>query len=122
MQWAAPTRRWVRNPAMRWEGANEHGAPLPFEVMALSEFLGREVAAGRIKVKKIGQTTTFHDPCQIIRKTFDLTPKGIIDSLNLRRPVFKETARYGHFGRNHPDYTWEKTDKADALRSAAGLS
>jgi S-adenosylmethionine synthetase len=57
----------------------------------------------------------------IIRKNFDLTPKGIIDSLNLRRPIFRKTAAYGHFGKNDPDFTWEKTDKAAALRKEAGL-
>ena len=58
---------------------------------------------------------------KLIRKHFALKPRGIIDMLNLRRPIFKETARFGHFGRNHPDYTWERTDKAEALRSDGGL-
>lgn len=58
---------------------------------------------------------------KLIRKHFSLKPKGIIESLNLRRPIFKETARYGHFGRNHPDCTWERTDKAEILRQEAGL-
>ncbi len=56
-----------------------------------------------------------------IRKHFYLTPKGIIDSLHLRRPIYKETARHGHFGRNVSNYTWEKTDKAEILRKEAGL-
>jgi len=50
-----------------------------------------------------------------------LTPRGIIDSLNLRRPIYKKTAAYGHFGRNDPDFTWEATDKAAKLASDAGL-
>jgi len=54
-----------------------------------------------------------------IREIFPLTPKGIIESLNLRRPIFKKTAAYGHFGRNDPDFTWELTNKADALKAAA---
>ncbi len=58
---------------------------------------------------------------KLIRKHFPLKPKGIIELLNLRRPIFKETARYGHFGRNHPDYTWERTDKAEGMRRDAGL-
>jgi S-adenosylmethionine synthetase len=53
-----------------------------------------------------------------VREQFQLTPKGIIESLNLRRPIYKKTAAYGHFGRKDPDFTWEKTDKADALRGA----
>ncbi len=58
---------------------------------------------------------------QLVRKHFSLKPRGIIESLNLKRPIYEETARFGHFGRNHPDYTWERTDKADALREDAGV-
>ncbi|MGA9771978.1 MAG: methionine adenosyltransferase [Blastocatellia bacterium] len=57
----------------------------------------------------------------LVRDHFNLTPGGIIESLNLRRPIFKLTAAYGHFGRSEPEFTWERTDKADALRRAAGL-
>lgn len=58
---------------------------------------------------------------KLIRKNFDLTPKGMIESLNLRRPIFKKTAVYGHFGRDDDDFTWEKTDKAAILKKEAGL-
>ena len=57
----------------------------------------------------------------LIRENFQLTPRGIIESLNLRRPIYKKTASYGHFGRNEPEFTWEHTDKADKLRTQAGL-
>lgn len=57
----------------------------------------------------------------IIREYFSLTPKGIIETLDLRRPIYKDTAAYGHFGRSGPSFTWERTDRADALRKAAGL-
>jgi S-adenosylmethionine synthetase len=57
----------------------------------------------------------------LIRATFKLTPRGIIESLDLRRPIYKKTAAYGHFGRNDPDFTWEKTDKAAKLASEAGV-
>ena len=57
----------------------------------------------------------------IIRAHFKLTPRGIIDSLNLRRPIYKKTAAYGHFGRNDPDFTWESTAKAAKLAADAGL-
>jgi S-adenosylmethionine synthetase len=57
----------------------------------------------------------------LIRDHFKLTPKGIIESLNLRRPIYKDSARDGHFGRELPNFTWEKTDKASALKKAAGL-
>jgi len=58
----------------------------------------------------------------LVRANFKLTPKGIIESLNLRRPIYRKTAAYGHFGRNDADFTWEKTDKADALREQAGVA
>jgi len=57
----------------------------------------------------------------LIREFFALTPKGIIETLDLRRPIYKATAAYGHFGRSGPGFTWERADRADALRKAAGL-
>jgi S-adenosylmethionine synthetase len=57
----------------------------------------------------------------ILRDLFVLTPRGIIESLNLRRPIYKKTAAYGHFGRTEPEFTWEQTDRANELRKAAGL-
>jgi len=57
----------------------------------------------------------------LVRETFKLTPKAIIETLDLRRPIYKPTAAYGHFGRTGAGFTWEKTDRADALRKAAGL-
>ena len=56
----------------------------------------------------------------LVRKNFQLTPRGIIDSLNLRRPIYRKTAAYGHFGRKDPDFTWESTDKAGALAQQSG--
>jgi S-adenosylmethionine synthetase len=56
---------------------------------------------------------------QLVRENFQLTPRGIIDSLKLRRPIYKKTAAYGHFGRKDPDFTWEATDKASRLREQA---
>ena len=58
----------------------------------------------------------------LVRKTFPLTPSGIIKHLDLRRPIYRKTASGGHFGRFEPEFTWEQTDKADALRKAAGAT
>lgn len=58
---------------------------------------------------------------KLIRNNFPLTPKGIIDALDLRRPIYRKTAAYGHFGRDDKDFTWEKTDKAKTLKKEAGL-
>jgi S-adenosylmethionine synthetase len=55
-----------------------------------------------------------------VRANFKLTPKGIIETLNLRRPIYKKTAAFGHFGRTEPEFTWERTDKVEALRGDAG--
>jgi len=67
---------------------------------------------------KIAESTLI----DMIRKHFKLTPKGIIESLNLRRPIYRESARHGHFGRELPTFAWEKTDKAAALRSEASAA
>jgi S-adenosylmethionine synthetase len=57
----------------------------------------------------------------LVREHFQMTPRGIMESLQLRRPIFKKTAAYGHFGRTEPEFSWERTDKAEALRAAAGV-
>jgi len=67
---------------------------------------------GRVKEDRI---------VKLVRSNFDLTPKGIIDHLKLRRPIYKKTAAYGHFGKNDPDFTWEQTDKAETLKKQAGI-
>jgi S-adenosylmethionine synthetase len=54
----------------------------------------------------------------LIRNNFDLRPRGLIEMLDLRRPIYQSTAAYGHFGREEDDFTWEKTDKAAELRKA----
>ena len=58
---------------------------------------------------------------QIIRDHFQLTPRGIIESLNLRRPIYRKTTNYGHFGRSEPEFSWEMTDKAASMKKQAGL-
>jgi len=58
---------------------------------------------------------------RLVREHFGLKPKEIIESLDLRRPIYLPTAAYGHFGRSGPGFTWEKTDKAEALKRAAGV-
>jgi S-adenosylmethionine synthetase len=59
---------------------------------------------------------------QLVREHFDLRPAAILRDLDLRRPIYRNTAAYGHFGRDDRDFTWERTDRADALRAAAGLA
>ncbi|MDX6519094.1 MAG: S-adenosylmethionine synthetase, partial [Gaiellaceae bacterium] len=59
---------------------------------------------------------------ELVREHFDLRPAAILRDLDLRRPIYQKTAAYGHFGRDDHDFTWERTDKADALREAAGVA
>ena len=59
---------------------------------------------------------------RLVRDQFDLRPAALVEALNLRRPIYRQTAAYGHFGRNEPGFTWENTDQAAALRAAAGLA
>ena len=59
---------------------------------------------------------------ELVRQHFDLRPAAILRDLDLRRPIYQKTAAYGHFGRDDHDFTWERTDKADALRAAAGVN
>jgi S-adenosylmethionine synthetase len=59
---------------------------------------------------------------ELVRKNFSLTPKGIIESLNLRRPIYRQTAAYGHFGRTEAEFTWEATDKAAALAEQSSVA
>jgi S-adenosylmethionine synthetase len=57
----------------------------------------------------------------LVNEHFDLRPKGIIQMLDLLRPIYEKTAAYGHFGREEPEFTWERTDRVAQLRNAAGL-
>jgi S-adenosylmethionine synthetase len=82
------------------------GVADPVSIMVHTE------GTGRIPEEKI---------TQIVRDHFKLTPRGIMEELDLRRPIYKKTAAFGHFGRTEPEFTWERTDKAAALRSAAGV-
>jgi S-adenosylmethionine synthetase len=59
---------------------------------------------------------------ELVRENFDLRPAAILQGLDLRRPIYAKTAAYGHFGRDDRDFSWERTDKAAALRGAAGLN
>ena len=75
-----------------------------------------------IHVDAFGTGKVPHDKLvDLIRKNFDMTPKGIIQTLDLRRPIYRKTAAYGHFGRTEPEFTWERTDKAATLKKEAGL-
>lgn len=75
-----------------------------------------------IYVDEFGTGKVDHETVvKLIRDNFDLTPKGIMDALDLRRPIYQKTAAYGHFGRTEKEFTWEHTNKADDLRKQAGL-
>jgi S-adenosylmethionine synthetase len=82
------------------------GVAKPINVTVYTE------GTGRISDARIAELVLAH---------FDLRPKGIIRMLDLLRPIYRKTAAYGHFGRDEPEFTWEATDKVEALREAAGL-
>jgi S-adenosylmethionine synthetase len=82
------------------------GVADPVSVMVHTE------GTGRIPEEKI---------TQIVREHFKLTPRGIMEELDLRRPIYRKTAAFGHFGRTEPEFTWERTDRAAALKAAAGV-
>ena len=78
--------------------------------------------AGRIRPDNTFGTGKIDDEqiCELIRKTFPLSPSGIIKYLDLRRPIYRKTAAGGHFGRSEPEFSWEKTNMAANLSEAAG--
>ena len=82
------------------------GVPEPVSIMVRTD------GTGTIPERRIEE---------IVRRQFDFRPRAIIEYLNLRRPIFRKTAAFGHFGRNDPDFTWENTDRAKDLRKAAGI-
>ena len=71
--------------------------------------------------RRHGQDLRTRKIAELVNAHFDLRPKGIIQMLDLLRPIYRKTAAYGHFGRDEPEFTWEATDKVEALRAAAGL-
>ena len=81
---------------------------VPFPVSIMIETFGTE----KVEVSKIEKA---------VKQVFDCTPAGIAETLNLKQPIYRKTASYGHFGREDADFTWEKTNKAEELREAAGL-
>ena len=75
-----------------------------------------------INVKTFGTCVISDDHLiEVIKKVFDLRPKAIIQQLDLLRPIYHKTAAYGHFGRERPEFTWERTDRVEELKSAAGI-
>ena len=88
--------------------AQQHGMPVAQPVSLLVQTFG---------TSKLSEDRLV----QIVRDTFDLRPKGLIAMLDLLKPIYQLTAAYGHFGRTEDSFSWEKTDKVDALKAAAGI-
>jgi S-adenosylmethionine synthetase len=89
----------------------------PTKVDRSAAYMARHVAKNTGGTGRVSEQML----AKLVRDKFALTPRGIIDELKLRRPVYKATAAYGHFGRDEDGFTWEKTDKAESLREAAGI-
>ena len=91
----------------------------PLTAAALTSAIAEPVS---VLVETFGTALVAEDRiAKAVRRVFGLTPRQIMDQLDLRRPIYEKTAAYGHFGRNEKSFTWERTDKAEELASAAGL-
>ena len=109
--------------AMRWVAKNLVGAGLADRAEVQVAYAIGQAAPVGLYVETFG--TEKVDPLKIekaVREVFDLRPLAIINDLDLRRPVYKKTAAHGHFGRNEPEFTWERLDRVEALRSAVSAS
>ncbi|MCM3437474.1 MULTISPECIES: methionine adenosyltransferase [Rothia] len=109
--------------AMRWVAKNIVGAGLADRAEVQVAYAIGQAAPVGLYVETFG--TEKVDPLKIekaVREVFDLRPLAIINDLDLRRPVYKKTAAHGHFGRNEPEFTWERLDRVEALRSAVSAS
>jgi S-adenosylmethionine synthetase len=108
--------------AMRWVAKNAVAAGLADRLeVQVAYAIGRAAPVG-LYVETFGTGHVSDEAITAaIRDVFDLRPQAIIDDLDLLRPVYAQTAAYGHFGRELPEFTWERTDRVDALRAAAGL-
>ncbi|MCT2085544.1 methionine adenosyltransferase [Microbacterium enclense] len=108
--------------AMRWVAKNAVAAGLADRLeVQVAYAIGKANPVG-LYVESFGTAHVADETIvNAIREVFDLRPKAIIDQLDLLRPIYAQTAAYGHFGRELPDFTWERTDRVDALRTAAGL-
>ncbi|GAA5197833.1 methionine adenosyltransferase [Microbacterium jejuense] len=108
--------------AMRWVAKNAVAAGLADRLeVQVAYAIGKAKPVG-LYVETFGTGRVADDVItRAILDVFDLRPKAIIEQLDLLRPIYAQTAAYGHFGRELPDFTWERTDRADALRAAAGL-
>ena len=108
--------------AMRWVAKNAVAAGLADRLeVQVAYAIGKAKPVG-LYVETFGTGRVADDVItNAILEVFDLRPAAIIDQLDLLRPIYAQTAAYGHFGRELPDFTWERTDRADALRAAAGL-
>ncbi|MCB1281724.1 MAG: methionine adenosyltransferase domain-containing protein, partial [Salinibacterium sp.] len=108
--------------AMRWVAKNAVAAGLADRLeVQVAYAIGKAAPVG-LYVESFGTGTVDDDTIlRAIRSVFDLRPSAIIRDLDLLRPIYRQTATYGHFGRELPDFTWERLDRVDALRAEAGL-
>ena len=108
--------------ATRWVAKNIVAAGLAKRAELQVAYAIGVVAPGQLRPRDVRDrdTSTRTRSCAAVREVFDLRPAAIVDALDLKRPGYQETAAYGHFGREGDRFTWERTDRADALRAAAG--
>ena len=124
----APYQFDLARKVLSIDGAVVEMTDKEFELAAfLFRNLGRLLSRGHLLEAVWGRnpdlaTRTVDTHISRVRSKLNLRPGAIIDALDLRRPIYRKTAAYGHFGRELPEFTWERTDKADELRKACGLA
>jgi S-adenosylmethionine synthetase len=108
--------------AMRWVAKNVVAAELASKCeVQVAYAIGKARPVG-LFVETFGTGVVPNERIQqAVTEVFDLRPAAIINDLNLKRPIYRQTSAYGHFGRELPDFTWERTDRAAALKQAAGV-
>jgi S-adenosylmethionine synthetase len=108
--------------AMRWVAKNVVAAGLASKCeVQVAYAIGKARPVG-LFVETFGTGVVPNERIQqAVTEVFDLRPAAIINDLNLKRPIYRQTSAYGHFGRELPDFSWERTDRADALKQAAGV-
>ena len=116
------TAQLTKKEKKEWKKKLKKTSPEQFKRMYdENASLKSEVSSMQGQLSSVQSTMSDKDAkiAELVAEHFDLRPRGIIEMLDLLRPIYQQTAAYGHFGREEKDFTWEKTDKADALRAAA---
>ena len=104
-----------------FDGIEPLSRDIPSLQRHLFQLMSRTISDDQQLILLLSKKTAEERIASLVREQFDLRPYSILRMLDLVRPIYRKTAAYGHFGREEPEFTWERTDRAEALRAAAGL-